>query len=410
MSVINNKSHVSSTKKESKDNKITHYKSRGIFYSITFLAFFGCIMITSATMGIAAGSYSTLITTILKQIVFVAGGFILMYLSNRNFKLSLLKNNGFMLALLGALFVGLILPLAFPSVYGAKAWIRLGPLGTIQPSEFAKVGLILVIAAYLGDQGHVSFEKYKQAYNVAIGTVIVSCFIVTILQSDFGSAVVMAGISFVCFLVPQSKRIAHIQKLAKRIFVFGVALVIIILILPIGETIVDNVLVFLKDYQKARIFSARDPFVDQYDTGYQLINGLVAFASGGFGGVGFGNSVRKFTNFPAANTDYILSIVVEEMGFFGYLLVLIPYVMILSLLFYYAFKMRSEKGRIILVGVASYLLIHFLFNVGGETGLIPLTGVPLLMMSQGGSSAASTMLAIGVAQAVISSYRKGEIS
>ena len=97
------------------------------------------------------------------------------------------------------------------------------------------------------------------------------------------------------------------------------------------------------------------------------------------------------------------------MGLIGFLLIFIPYLIIVIQLFRYAMKMRSEKGRIILVGTALYLVIHCLFNIGGVTGLIPLTGVPLLMISSGGSSTLSFMSAIGIAQAVISAYRRKEI-
>ena len=152
-----------------------------------------------------------------------------------------------------------------------------------------------------------------------------------------------------------------------------------------------------------------NPFIDQYGSGYQLVNGLVSFATGGWFGLGYGNSVRKYTRFPAANTDFILAIVVEELGIIGFLLIYIPYMVIIIRLFMYALKMKSERGKIILIGVAMYIVIHSLFNIGGVTGLIPLTGVPLLMISSGGSSTLSTMCAIGIAQAVIMRFNKGEI-
>ena len=93
----------------------------------------------------------------------------------------------------------------------------------------------------------------------------------------------------------------------------------------------------------------------------------------------------------------------------GFLLIAICYMVIIIRLYKYAFKMKNEKGRIVLVGVATYLFVHFLFNVGGVTGFIPLTGVPLLMISAGGTSTSTTMVAIGLGQAIISQYRQGVI-
>lgn len=165
----------------------------------------------------------------------------------------------------------------------------------------------------------------------------------------------------------------------------------------------------LKSYQKNRFISAFNPFADQYGTGYHLINGLISIATGGWSGLGFGNSIRKYTQFPAANTDFILAIVVEELGMVGFLLIFIPYIIILWRLFYFAMRIKNEKAQIILIGTAMYLAVHCLFNIGGVTGLIPLTGVPLLMISSGGSSTLAFMAAVGVAQAVISQYRRGLI-
>ena len=121
------------------------------------------------------------------------------------------------------------------------------------------------------------------------------------------------------------------------------------------------------------------------------------------------DTIRKYTDFPASNTDFILAIVIEELGFMGFLLIAICYMVIIIRLYKYAFKMKNEKGRIVLVGVATYLFVHFLFNVGGVTGFIPLTGVPLLMISAGGTSTSTTMVAIGLGQAIISQYRQGVI-
>ena len=111
----------------------------------------------------------------------------------------------------------------------------------------------------------------------------------------------------------------------------------------------------------------------------------------------------------AANTDFILAIVVEELGYIGFLMIFIPYCLIVWRLLQYAWRMKSEKGRIILTGTAMYIVVHSIFNIGGVTGLIPLTGVPLLMISAGGSSTLSLMCAIGIAQAVIGQYKRGEI-
>ena len=114
-------------------------------------------------------------------------------------------------------------------------------------------------------------------------------------------------------------------------------------------------------------------------------------------------------NFPAANTDYILAVLVEELGFAGFAVLMVLYGIVIFRLLYHARKIKSEKARIILIGTAMYLLIHMVFNIGGVTGLIPLTGVPLLMISAGGSSTMAFMAAVGISQAVIIRHKNGEI-
>ncbi|NCB33486.1 MAG: FtsW/RodA/SpoVE family cell cycle protein, partial [Erysipelotrichia bacterium] len=276
---------------------------------------------------------------------------------------------------------------------------------SIQPSEFTKIMVILIVAAYCGDiqrRFPTPGVMVKRPFILIIGYLL----IVMVLQSDLGSAVVIGLIAVVCFMIPQHPQLRKYQHIFAGLLLIGV-LTMVFLLTPLGETVIEHLP--LRQYQANRILSAINPFTDQYNTGYQLINGLVSFATGGWTGLGFGNSVRKYTDFPAANTDFILAIIVEELGYVGFLLVFIPYIIIIWRLFHYAARMESERGRIILVGTAMYILVHCLFNIGGVTGLIPLTGVPLLMISAGGSSTVALMTAVGIAQAVIIQYRRGEI-
>ncbi|MCF0114962.1 MAG: FtsW/RodA/SpoVE family cell cycle protein [Erysipelotrichaceae bacterium] len=377
-----------------------------IHICILFLALFGLLMVASASMGLAVGDNAYLGKTLLKQFIFTLAGYMGMVFAARMFKFRFLLDNLFPL-IIGTAFV-LLICLAFPAVNGAKAWIHL-PLGaldvTIQPSEFAKISIMLVMAAYLGDVKRPIKDIWK-LIGMPLGSVLGFIFIVAILQDDFGSSVVMLIIAGVCFLVPQHKALRQLQNIESILIVCGL-IGVVFLLSPYGEVIIRHLP--LQPYQISRILSAIDPFQDQFGDGYQLINGLVSFATGGLFGLGYGNSVRKYTNFPAANTDFILAIVVEELGYFGFLFVFIPYLLIIGRLFNYAMEMKSERGKVVLVGTAMYILVHFIFNVGGVTGLIPLTGVPLLMISAGGSSTMSLMVALGISQAVIRQYRDGEI-
>jgi cell division protein FtsW len=393
-------------KRKSGALKMPYLYDRYIHFATLILVFFGLVMITSASMGLAAGNTIYLVSVVAKQIVFSVVGYVAMLLVAKAFTFQRLRNS-ISLIVLGT--VGaLLFALMFGSVGGAKAWIRIPMPGgevTIQPSEFAKISIMLVVAVYLCDLKQKASTNWELVKTPAI-IIAIFAFIVGFLQSDFGSMIVMLAIAVIIFLIPQHPQLVKYQKVVFILIVLGIVGVVF-LISPIGVNFVEHLPLAI--YQKNRILSAVNPFADKYGSGYQLVNGLVSFASGGFFGVGFGNSVRKYTNFPAANTDFILAIVVEELGFLGFLIIFTCYALIMFRLFKYAFKMKSEKGRVILIGTAMYILVHFIFNVGGVTGLIPLTGVPLLMISYGGSSTMSIMVAIGISQAVISRYRTGEI-
>ena len=372
------------------------------------LVVFGIIMVGSASMGIYIGNTTQLLITVIKQILYAVIGYIAMNRLARYFSLKFLTSSLFP----SMIFITIIVLLAcllFPNETGSRAWIYL-PIGitevSIQPSEFAKIVVLLVVAAYCGDN-HKEYDSVWQMIRQPALFTAVIVFIVLVLQHDLGSAVVIFLLTCIAFLIPNHPRMRKFQFILKFLFVLTV-IGVIVLLSPTGEKFIDS-LQFLEPYQKARIISAIDPFSDRYGEGYQLVNGLVSFATGGWFGLGFGNSVRKYMNFPAANTDYILAILVEEFGFVGFLFLMVLYGIVIFRLLTYARKIKSEKARIILVGTAMYLLIHMFFNIGGVTGLIPLTGVPLLMISAGGSSTMAFMAAVGISQAIIIRYKNGEI-
>ena len=376
-----------------------------ILFSILGLTLYGTLMIGSSSMGQSVDDFNYLVVTIIKQICFVIIGFISMNVIANVFTISFVKSNR-LLSLIVVTIISLILCLLFGPVNGARAWIRL-PLGiteiSIQPSEFAKITTILIIAGYCGDVKK-KFHRDCDLIGRPIGLIVIICLIVHIFQRDFGSMTVIAMISIQCFLIPSNNQIKGLQKVIKIglvLLAFGA----MYLFSPYGESMVEK-LPFMLDYQKKRMLSAIDPFYDPYNTGYQLIKGLTSIATGGWFGKGFGNSVNKYTDFPAANTDYILAILIEELGFAGFMTLLMLYAVIIIKLFFYALRIRKESSRIILIGTATYLLIHLSLNIGGVTGLIPLTGVPLLMISSGGSATISFMVAIGICQAIISSYNR----
>ena len=378
-----------------------------IMFAICLLALFGSIMVASASMGVPQEyTIGALLKASIKPLVYSAIGFVLMCWAAAHFSMNIFKS-GRLLIVAGGAILALLFCLMFPAVNNARGWIQIpGLKWTIQPSEFTKTVAVLVVAWYLGDRKKPEKNWFFLVYKPILYIMIV-CFIIMVLQNDTGSALVIFLISCVCMLIPENDQLKGFQFFLRTCFWMLVALLIFLLVTPAGEKIIDALP--LQDYQKYRFTSAINPFEDEHNYGYQLISGLTAFASGGMFGNGFGNSIHKYMNFPQADSDYILAILVDELGFAGFLVLMAAYCAVIYRLFYYALKMRSDKGRIILIGTAMYLVFHIFLNIGGVTGLIPLTGVPLPLISAGGSSTLSVMFAIGICQAVIAAFRNGEL-
>ena len=155
-----------------------------------------------------------------------------------------------------------------------------------------------------------------------------------------------------------------------------------------------------------RISTWLAPLSDPYDTSMQLSNALIAFNNGGLFGVGLGNSTQKFGYIPESQNDFIGAIIYEELGIIGLGLIIIPTCIIIFKLLKYSQEIKENKSRIILLGIASYFFLHLLINLGGISGLIPMTGVPLLLISAGGSSSVTAFVAVGVAQAIIAKHNR----
>lgn len=378
--------------------------SIGIHAAVIILNIFGFLMILSANMTSTADRAS-LAMVALKEITFIIISYLVMVWVARKFSFKAFhKHYGKILLMVGAL---LGITLLFPAVNGAQAWIRLGPI-TIQPSEFAKVLVILVMANSIADKQRIG-AKLKKAWPLMKHPFIIVSLIVgfvLIPQSDLGSAVVIAGIAYVITLVPSNRSLNKMQRILFLLLFVGL-LSIFFVTTPKGITMVDRLPI--PDYMIDRFKISANPFSNRYDYGYyQIYNGIVALVKGGIFGVGYGKGFIKYSYLPESQNDAILSVVVEEFGMVGFLIILILYGAILYRLLKYAFLVISEKDKMILVGTVAYIMIHFVFNIGGITALIPLTGVPLLFLSAGGSSRLAIMMAIGLSQNVISRHRSNE--
>lgn len=380
-------------------------KSDGwINFATIFLALFGLVMAVSASMTASDNSYRLLLAATIKQFIYFFISYISMVFISHNFNYKLLKKVIMPISI--AMIVLLLSTLLFDEKNGAQAWIRIPILFmqfTIQPSEFAKVSTILLVAMFVGDVSYNTKRTQNQIIGPVFWVIMIQAAIILVLQKDLGSAIVLLMIAVATLLIPSHPKIRHLQNLVILLLVLGIGATVFLLT-DSGLALISKTRL-LEDYQLARFSDYANPFLNITGTGFQLAGSLVAFTRGSLFGVGLGQSIQKYGYLPEVRTDFILALIAEEIGFVGVIIIMAVYAFLIYKLIAYALKVVSEKDKIILVGTAVYLFVHFLFNVGGITVTIPLTGVPLLLLSSGGSSTMSIMLAIGVSQNIISKHR-----
>ena len=268
----------------------------------------------------------------------------------------------------------------------AQSWFQLGPIN-IQPSEFAKVAIILFLASY--------YNKKKATLNnswILIKPLIAVflIFILVAIQPDFGTAIIIALICFFMFFsLPMS-------KLCR--FKFSSIIVVLTFILSLVFIFAKGYV--LKPYQLER-FNFKDPCERyQEESGYQLCNSFIAFKNGNITGQGIGMSTQKYLYLPESYTDFIFPIIVEEWGLIVGIIILLLYMFIIYRIYVIARKAKDLTGSLIAYGVCMYFFLHISINLMGVMGLGPLTGVPLPFLSYGGSYTISLMIALALVQRV----------
>lgn len=260
------------------------------------------------------------------------------------------------------------------TVNGAQRWIDFGPL-RVQPSEFVKIGMIIYLAqVYSQKQAYIDqFIKGVLPPLVVVGIV----FSLIMFQPDLGTA---TSILLVTILI---------------VFFSGAKLRHLIGLGLVGSTLF-MVLAITEPYRLRRLVSFMDPFADSSGSGLQLIQAYIAMANGGLSGTGLGQSIQKLFYLPEPHTDFILAIVSEELGIFGVLFVLIAYIVIIFRGVMIGTKCKSPFGSLLAFGIVFQIAIQVLFNVGAVTGMLPITGIPLPLISNGGSSLFITFVSLAI--------------
>lgn len=344
--------------------------------STLLLLALGLLMVFSASSVRSYASTGSLFSTGLKQGTFIAVGLPLMFAASR-LPVRCYRAAAYPLLLLSfALLVAVLLPGVGNQVNGATSWIPL-PMGfNLQPAELAKLALAVWGADLLARKHRLLHEQRHLLVPLLPVTGLV--LVLVMLQPDFGTSVALSCI------------------VAAMLWVVGMPLRLFGLMSAAGAT-AAAFLVVSSPHSLERLLSFRDPFADAGDTGYQAVQGFYALSSGGWFGLGLGASREKWAGgLPEAHTDYVFAIIGEELGLLGTLTVLALFTVLIYSGVRIAQRSRDLFVRLAASAVTAWLACQAVINMGAVVGLLPITGIPLPLVSFGGSAMLATLVAVGM--------------
>ena len=257
---------------------------------------------------------------------------------------------------------------------GSRRWLGFGPLG-FQPSTVAKLGIVIYLSQYLSSKKDKMNNFFRGIVPVII--VLIITFALILLEPDLGTAVTIAMTSFILIFVAGAK-ISHLSFLS----ITGFAAILYF--------------IYSSDYRRERFTAFLDPWGDPLDSGYHIIQSLLALGTGGIFGVGIGNSKQKYLYLPEPGTDFIFAVLGEELGFVGVFLVLSLYLLFLWRGIRTAYKAPDLFGTMLAIGLTTMIIIQVFINIGVVTATIPVTGITLPFISYGGSSVFIMLTGVGI--------------
>lgn len=268
------------------------------------------------------------------------------------------------------------------TVFGSQRWFRLGPL-SLQPSELAKIALILALAQVFEN------EENAQSLKGFFGAVMLVLLpmILILQQPDLGTAAIFVGLFFTMWYVGNGK--------TKHIVIAGTTLSVGILSVIVAS--LRGWLSIIKPYQLTRILVFLDPYSDRNGAGWNIIQSMIAIGSGGFLGKGVLNGTQSSLHFlPANHTDFVFSVIAEEFGFLGSMVVLALFVIVIWRGLRIAAIAKDTYGTLLAAGATSIFFFHLIINVGMTLGFMPITGLPLPFITAGGSIMLTSLIAVAI--------------
>lgn len=356
------------------DDKITHI-DYGMLISVIMLLCVGLLMVSTASSYYALTNYSDSNYFFVRQLFFAVLGIVFMlFFANVNYK-NLKKASGLFYIICLALLFAVAIPGVGSVRNGARRWLEIGGI-SFQPSEIMKFALILITSTYIAN----NYKKMNgiKSYIVPI-LYLIAVMVGMFLQNHMSGMLVMIVASFSIIFV------SGIKINWKYLIIF-----VIIGIVAVTTFIMSS------DFRKQRIVAYLHPEEDVTGDNWQVAQSLYAIGSGGIFGRGLGQSRQKYLWLPEAQTDFIFSVLGEEFGIFGSVLVLLMFAFMIYRGFMIAVKCNDAFGSMIVTGIMSVLTFQICVNIAVVTHLMPVTGMPLPFFSYGGTALFINLCAIGI--------------
>lgn len=339
------------------------------------LALFGTLMVYSASAMIAyrESQETSQFGYFYKQLTFALIGIAVMFILSR-FDYRILNNRGVVYAILAITSLMLLAVFFFPAINGAKRWIRFGGF-SVQPSELAKLALPIFLGWFLTKNDGSVGDLKKTVLPCLLGLLLLAGLVMA--EKDLGTTMVLCAV-FSAVYFAAGARILHIASVAALMVIAGAAALI------------------FAPWRVARVMAFLDPYKYSDDAGYQVVQSLYAIGSGGVFGEGFAQGQAKLFYLPYPYSDFIFSVVGEELGLLGTLAVVLAF----ALLFWRgtrAAMMAPDRfGMLLGIGIITGLIVQALFNISVVISILPAKGIPLPFISYGGSSVVVSLAAVGI--------------
>lgn len=289
--------------------------------------------------------------------------------------------------LIAAVILLMLVPIIGTNANGAKRWIGLGAF-TIQPSEIAKIGIILAFASMIcARRGRMKSFRYGILPFAAILAAIVGLLV---LEPHFSASIIIVAIGGVMLFLGGARLVWFIAAAVAA----GGGIAVLLTMFP---------------YASTRITTWRDPFASTSDEGYQIVQSLYSIGSGGLTGLGLGQSRQKYLYLPEEHNDFIFSVVCEELGFIGALLILTLFALLIVRGYWIALHSTDRYGFLVAAGITTLLAIQVILNVAVVTNLVPCTGISLPFFSYGGTALLMQMAEMGIVLSISRDLPAGRV-